>query len=232
MKFVKQRESLRVVNVCGAGIDDHQHQTTNKHGSLFPNSMRCIVCGPSNCGKTNLIVTLLCAPNGLRFENVYVYSKSLYQAKYQMLKEILQAVPGIGYYAYSDRADIVPPNEALPNSIFIFDDVACDKQNVMREYFAMGRHKCIDCFYLCQSYTRVPKHLIRDNVNYLVLFKQDDMNLRHVYNDHVNTDMEWPVFRSACAACWTNKFGFMVIDKDSDMNKGRYRRGFDQYIII
>ena len=45
----------------------------------------------------------------------------------------------------------------------------------------------IDCFYLGQTYTRIPKHLIRDNVNFLVPSTQDEMNLKHIYGDHVNT---------------------------------------------
>ncbi|KYN28024.1 hypothetical protein ALC57_02564, partial [Trachymyrmex cornetzi] len=44
---------------------------------------------------------------------------------------------------------------------------------------------------VCQTYARIPKHLIRDNANLLILFKQDGTNLKHVYNDHVNTDMSY-----------------------------------------
>ncbi|EZA55673.1 hypothetical protein X777_04182 [Ooceraea biroi] len=35
----------------------------------------------------------------------------------------------------------------------------------MREHFSMGRHSLVDCFYLCQTYARIPKHLLRDNAN-------------------------------------------------------------------
>ena len=46
----------------------------------------------------------------------------------------------IGYFTFSNNSDVVPPSEECPNSIFIFDDVACDKQNAVREYFPIGRH--------------------------------------------------------------------------------------------
>ncbi|KYN23144.1 hypothetical protein ALC57_04448 [Trachymyrmex cornetzi] len=39
---------------------------------------------------------------------------------------------------FSNNSDVVPPSEARPNSIFIFDDVVCDKQDAVREYFSMG----------------------------------------------------------------------------------------------
>jgi len=58
----------------------------------------------------------------------------------------------------------------------------------------MGRHKNVDSFYLAQTYTPIPKHLVRDNANSIVLFKQDFINIKHVYYDQVNTDMTFNKF--------------------------------------
>ncbi|KAG5313778.1 SETMR methyltransferase, partial [Acromyrmex insinuator] len=148
--------------------EDNKVQTekeVRKHGNMLPISIRG-VCGSSNCCKTN-VISLLESPHGLRFENVYVYSK------------------------------------ALLNSIFVFDDVACDKQDAIREYFAMGMWAVtwVDCFYLCQTYAKISNYLLRDNANLLILFKQDDTNLKHVYNDHVNTDMSYEDFCELCRCC-------------------------------
>lgn len=96
----------------------------------------------------------------------------------------------------------------------------------------MGRHKLVDCFYLCQTYTRIPKHLIRDNANLLILFKQDNLNLKHVYTDHVGMDMSYEQFGTICSYCWRAKYGFLVINKDCYLNEGRYRKGFDNFIIL
>lgn len=224
MQFVKQRSSLKMLNFdC-----EVQSKKCCRHSELLPDSIRCIIIGPSNCGKTNLMLTLLTHPKGLRFENVYLYSNSLYQPKYEMLKKILQKSNGVGYFPYSNNVDIVKASEAKPNSIFIFDDVACDKQDCMRDYFSHGRHKRIDSFYLCQTYTRVPKQLIRDNANLIILFKQDDINLKHAYDEHVGTDMSFDKFKSLCSECWNEKYGFVVINKDNRF--GRYRKGFDNFL--
>lgn len=213
MKFIKQAQTLPV-----GDHDFLEAPVRQKHGPLLPDSIRAIICGPSNCGKTNAVISLIEDPNGLKFENVYVHSKSLNQPKYQYLKRILR--PPLRYF---EGGEVIKPN-----SIMIFDDVACDKQDAMREYFSMGRHKGVDCFYLCQTYSRIPKQLIRDNANLLVLFKQDSLNLKHAYDDHVGTDMTFDKFRQMCAECWKDKYGFLVIDKDS--TEGRYRKGFDCYI--
>jgi len=74
--------------------------------------------------------------------------------------------------------------------------------------------------------------LIRDNANLLILFKQDDINLKHVYNDHVNTDMSYEDFCELCRNCWQQKYGFLVIDKDSAFTDGRYRKGFNDHNMI
>ena len=114
----------------------------------------------------------------------------------------------------------------------MFDDIACEKQDNVRALFCMGRHKKVDCFYLCQSHAHIPKHLVRDNVNFLAIFRQDEMNLKHVYEDHVNSDMGFTHFKDLCSKCWRDdKYGFLIIDKDRPMNGGRYRKGFDCFAI-
>lgn len=227
MKFVKQKPSLTLDSIC-------EIQTTNvfRHGKLFPNTIRCIICGPSNCGKTNLMVGLLLHENGLRYINLYIYSKSLYQPKYVFLDKVINIVPKVSLYKYHEKDDVLPTSEAKSNSIIIFDDVACENQNNIRDYFAMGRHKNIDCFYLNQTYTKIPKQLIRDNANLIILFKQDDINLKHVYEEHVCSDMSWFQFRDMCSKVWKDNYSYVVINKDCDKDNGRYRNKLDTYIIF
>ncbi|KYN21202.1 hypothetical protein ALC57_06430 [Trachymyrmex cornetzi] len=228
MRFVRQSRMIKVTNLDGKVQTDKE---TRKHDNMRPASIRAIICGPSNCGKTNVLISLLESPHGVSFENVYVYSKSLQQPKYRYLANLLAPIEEISYFTFSINNDVIPPSEALPNSTFIFDDVACDKQDAIREYFAMGRHADVDCFYLCQTYAKIPKHLIRDNANLLILFKQDGTNLKRVYNDHVNTDMPYENFCDLCHKCWQQKYGFLVIDNDSALTDGRYRKGFNDFAM-
>lgn len=227
MRFVKQQNSLRVKS-----FETTESLLKKRHGKLLPNTIRGLITGPSNCGKTNVMLSLLQHPNGLNFENIYIYSKSLHQPKYEFLQKAIQPIKGMGLFTFSNNADVISPDKSKPNSIFIFDDIACEKQDNVRSYFCMGRHNNVDSFYLGQSYTRIPKHLIRDNTNFLVVFKQDDTNLKHIYNDHVNTDMTFDIFRKLCSECWQDKYGFLVIDKDSPLNEGRYRKGFDSFLKL
>lgn len=227
MKFVKQPQSLHMKTFCS-----DFYKSSSRHGELLPNSVRCIISGPSNCGKTNLLIGLLMHENGLRFQNIYVYSKTLQQPKYVFLEKVLERVPSVSFQKYHGNEEVLAVQDAKPNSVIIFDDVACENQNNMRDYFAMGRHKHIDCFYLNQTYSKIPKQLVRDNANLIVLFKQDDINLKHVYEEHVNTDMTWNEFRDMCSKIWTEPFNYVVINKDCLKNKGCYRKRFDTFVVF
>lgn len=234
MQFVKQRVHLPITNVAGDGLmSKEKNQRNHKHSVLFNDSLRLIACGRSGCGKTFAVLSLLYHPNGLKFENVYVYCKSLFQPKYVYLKKILDSIKGINCYLFSNNDDVVSPDNVRPNSVFIFDDVICDKQNNIKLYFSMGRHRNVDVIYISQSYAAIPKHLIRENANFIILFKQDDMNLKHVYDDFcVSADMSFDRFKEICKKCWNEKYSFFSIDLERSKNEGKYRKNFDIFIKI
>lgn len=183
--------------------------------------------------KRNVIIGLLEDPNGLRFKNVYLYSMSLHQPKYVYLKNMFNQIDEIGFYTFSSNEEVIPPENAKPNSIFIFDDVITQKQNNIKSYFCMGRHNNIDCFYLTQSYAHVPKHLIRENANFIILFRQDDMNIKHIYSDFgLSSDLSFEKFKMMCKQCWEKQYEFLVIDVERSINNGKFRKGFDNFIKI
>jgi hypothetical protein len=227
MRFIEQEKKLSVYNI------DPPHSVTLRHGDLFPGSIRSLLLGGSGCGKTNLIYFLLVNENGLRFENIYLYSKTLQQPKYQLLKRIIDEIDGVNMYTFFENEQVISPEEVLPNSVFIMDDVIGEQQSIIREYFTRGRHNNVDIFYLAQSYSKVPKQLIRDNANLIVLFKQDETNLKHVYNEHCSGDMTYQELKHFCTTCWNrDRFSFIVICKDSERDNGRYRLGFDTFVVI
>jgi len=152
-------------------------------------SIHEIMCGSSNWGKTNVLISLLESPHGIR-------ARVLVVAKYRYLKNLLAPIEEIGYFTFSNNNDVASLNEALSNFIFVFDN---DMRQARRDQrvLALGQHA--DCFYLYQTYAKIP---IRDNAN---LFKQDDINLKHVYHDNVNPDISYENFCELCRCCWQQK---------------------------
>ena len=70
----------------------------------------------------------------------------------------------------------------------------------------------MDCFYLSQNYFKLPRQTIRENANFICLFKQDKKSLNHVYNDDAISDMTKENFMYLCNEAWKDPYGFVVID--------------------
>lgn len=242
MQFNKQPIDIPV-NVDSAWeplVNKSRRKIQRRHSVLLPNSIRCIIAGPSNCGKTNLLINLIVSKHGLKFENIYVYSSTLWQPKYEYLRKLFQPqhnnnnYNGVEYREFTASDDVIEPKDAKPNSIIIFDDVICEKnQEIIRKYYSLGRHQSVDSFYLTTTYARIGKHLIRDNCNLVIFSQQNELNLRHIYNDMgVGCHMSFGQFQKFCFECWRERYGFAIIDMDSDLDQGRYRKGFAQYLIL
>lgn len=73
------------------------------------------------------------------------------------------------YLHFND--DVVSPKKVLPNSVHIMDDVICENQSIIWEYFSRGKYNKVVIFYLAQNCLKVPKQLMCDNANLIVLFK-------------------------------------------------------------
>jgi len=96
----------------------------------------------------------------------------------------------------------------------------------MTNFFLRGRHRDISCFYLSQAYTKIPKKsAIRSNFNYLVIFREDLINLRQLHMEYV-TDLSFEKFKHLCNECWRESYGFLVIDMENEQCK--YKKKFEK----
>ncbi|XP_068994229.1 uncharacterized protein [Neodiprion pinetum] len=115
MSSETQSTKLPVMN-----FDKCTQQSTKRkkrHGESVPRIVRAVFCETSNCGKPNALFALITHPTGLRFENLYVHSKSLNQPKYKFLSQVLKNVDGVEYHPSNEHEHVIASNEAQPNSI-------------------------------------------------------------------------------------------------------------------
>lgn len=55
--------------------------------------------------------------------------------------------------------------------------------------------------------------MVRDNLNFLNIFRLDDTNLNQVFHEKVGGDMKLDKFKEMCNNCWNqDDFGFVTID--------------------
>ena len=85
MQFAKQSIDIPVGNMDERTSTSINTPKLKRHSDLLPNNLRCIIAGPSGCGKTNILISLIESEHGLKFENLYLYSKTLDQEKYKYL---------------------------------------------------------------------------------------------------------------------------------------------------
>lgn len=212
-----------------------EKQKTKRNGELLPESIRCLIVGPSNCGKSTLMIdNFILSPGWLDWKgkHLYIFSTSLNQPKYSQLQDYYNSIEkDIGHPIATFSREDMPLDDCKSNSVVVFDDYMLVNQNNVRDFFTRGRHKNIDCFYLAQTYTKVPKQCVRDNVNFLCLFRQDNTNLKHIYDDFVCGDVTFDELRTMCSECWDEDYGFMTIDMTRKLKDGKYRNKIKDFLF-
>ena len=191
--------------------------------------IRLLIIGSSGSGKTTLLLNFI-YKRLIPYTNLYVFSKSLEQSSYIKLQKRFKNIElnikkKISYF-FSSCEDIIPLSECKPNSLIIFDDCILENQSIIKEYFVMGRHKNISCIYLSQCFSKVDIQLIRNNLNMLCIFKQNEHYTKKIYDNFVGSDMNFNQFKDICNDCWKENFGFLTINLLLKPNKGKYMNKF------
>ena len=199
----------------------------NENKRFFPLPLRCLIVGNSGSGKTTLLYHLIVENWGIPFYHLYIFSKSLDQPMYQNLKENyakLLSLENIEIAYFFDKCeDLIAVDECKNNSLVIFDDcVNIREQGIIKDYFVRGRHKNISCIYLSQNFTKVDTQLIRENINFLILFEQRPKYLEYIYKDYIGTDYTYKQFVEICRDCWKKNYSFIAINTTKKLDDGRY----------
>ncbi|CAP36219.2 Protein CBG18876 [Caenorhabditis briggsae] len=227
------------------------YYSIRKNNPLLPSSIRACIIGKSGCGKTNLLMNLLLdkfeGDDYLDYDSLYIFSTTLFQPCYQALingfqnglskKDIRECFKNQNFMVEkkdkqeitihtSDSLDDIPdPSSIDPNkkTLIIFDDLMLEKQNKIEQYYTRGRHNNIDCFYISQSYIKLPKNTIRENANLFIVFPQDKLNLDYIYRDHCS-ELDKERFLEMSSEIWKEKFSFLIIDKTSEACRNKHSK--------
>lgn len=199
------------------------------HQQNLPNTLLALICGPSGTGKSNALMALLLEKEGLKFKNIYIFANTLQQAKYKFLQKIITGVPGMQFFTFNNEKPLTPA-ECLPHSVVIFDDIGLESQKSAKSFFMHGRHFKLSVFFLSQSYSSITKQNLRDNSNFIILFKTDLASLKRIFDEQCVGDCTFQQFSKMCSDIWREKFQFLVIDKTCLPEKGKYRNGFNKFL--
>ena len=195
--------------------------------ATLPENLRCIISGPSECGKTFLLKKLILA--SIYFDKLYIIGPTGNQ--YQGLEKInSKAVVEF----VKDIKDLPSPDK-LPKDLkklMIFDDVRA-KEPVINEYFCRGRHNSCNTIYLNQNLFTIDRQSVRENYNLFILFEQRGKVLKSIYQDFFNdVELSYNDFANICSKVWKEPYNYIVIDITKNKNiNGKLRINWDRRVL-
>ena len=106
--------------------------------------------------------------------------------------------------------------DPMQKNLILLDDCFRRKQNKAEVYYTRGTHKC-NTIYIAQNYFRLPRHTVRENSNFIILFPQDVKNLTHLQADHCASVISLTEFIPFCHGVWSDAgaHNFVTIDLTS-----------------
>ena len=158
--------------------DKQKKPNKRKMVDFLDEDYRMLICGQSNCGKTNTLMHMIRMPM-VYFDKIYFYTPNAHQEEIQDLIELMDEISShkdVGYEVLEigDQDDIIDTSE-YPNDnrkVVMFDDHvnAPDRvQNKTANHFTDGRHHMIAPIYRSQSYYDVPQKL-RQNCSHMLFY--------------------------------------------------------------
>ena len=126
---------------------------------LLPRSIRGLIIGKSQCGKTTLLLNLLLRPGWLDYDNLQVFGRSLFQPEYKILKKSFEEkLPKEAIIRLFDNRDEIVKLNVSPTAVV--EEMA---KNIEKK-------SDIDCtFFETSDDVPDPRKMYRDKKNLIIL---------------------------------------------------------------
>lgn len=161
----------------------NETQSKRFNNSLLPRSIRGLIVGKSNCGKTTLLLNFLLRPGWLDYNNLMVFGKSLFQSEYCILKKALEEqLPKEAIIQLFDNQDEIMQLNLSP--IQLLEEMAKNQA---------GKSDIVCKFFESASDVPDPRELSADKKNLMVfddllLEKQNKCEAYYTRGRHSNVD--------------------------------------------
>ena len=218
-------------NNISVNINDDLYSWLNDNDIIteaaFPDNFRCIISGPSECGKTFFLKKLILA--SIYFDKLYIIGPTGDQ--YHGIERIN---PKADVEFIKDIKDL-PSSDNLPKDLkklMIFDDVTA-KEPVINKYFCRGRHNNCNMIYLNQNLFSLDRQSVRENCNLFILIEQRGKVLASIYQDFFNNvELIYNDFANICNKVWKEPYNYIVINITKNKNiNGKLRINWDRRVL-
>jgi len=166
-------------------ISWYENVTNKSNHPLLPQSLRGLIVGKSDCGKTTLLLNLLLQPNWLDYSKLSVFCKSLFQPEYRILRKgFEEQLPKEMIMNLFENRDEIQREQISPS--VLIDELAKNRKTRSKEP--------IECnFYESADDVPDPKELSPEEKNLMIfddllLQKQNKCESYYVRGRHSNCD--------------------------------------------
>ena len=220
------------------------------HPLLIPPNSRIIVVGGSGTGKTNWLCNALIKPQ-IKYEKIWMYSKNLFQPKYDFLKKELNNTEFLlnkGNRAkkrepykiieqWSDNINDLISLDELKKfkqylNLVIIDDMPIlskQQQDTVGKFYTMCRHYNCTIIYLQQLYFQLSRG-IRNNLTHIVIFNNNNKKELELLSRELGANLEKGEFSKLYNKILNKKFKWMLIDNTTDDINKMYRDGYQKFL--
>ena len=205
-----------------------------KKHHILPNSM-IVVIGGTGSGKSNAIIDMIHRME--KFYEIIIFNPvSTDEPLYDMffLKQKMPDVQLISEIEELPELKSFEDDKDMEKLLIVDDWINMSKkdQKKINEYFTGGRKAGFTVVALCQSYTAVPKIVIR-NAQYFFIFKlNDNVTINTVIRNHNIYSVPKEEFRAIYDDATHEQFSFLMVDLKTKDKKEHLRKNFLGFYTI
>ena len=210
-------------------FDDYVNENKTKHNSKWPyipdDPYRILIIGGSGSGKTNALLNLI--NNQPDIDEIYLYAKDPYEAKYQFLINKKESTwlkhfnDPKAFIEYSNDMEDVYKNideyniDKEHKILIVFDDMIADMINnkklnsIVTELFIRGRKLNISLVFITQSYFKVPKDVRLNTTHFFIAKIPNKRELQQIALNH-SSDISTKDFINIHKKCTAEPYSFWV----------------------
>ena len=145
------------------------------------------------------------------FGKTFYTLKVLEKTDNQRLIHIITTSPN-QYPNYKTSNEIKPINKYTGSIVFFDDMLGAKNSSQIDDLFTRGTHEDLEVYYLSQSYFALPRQIIRNNSDRLILFKQTLRDVQSMYHDIGAFDMIYDELKEMCRVALSETFKYLCID--------------------
>ena len=224
----------------------------DQHPLLPKHPFRLLITGPSGCGKTNLLLNFIY--DWLKFDNLYVCAKDIFEPKYSSLQETytqfndieeddilnLKKVKKVDKEKFlemfhkfkketlftSELSDFITVDELDPSvkNLVVFDDCVTEKKQKVIEDLFIRGRKKNASIIYISQSYYSTPINIRKNCNYFIFFQLQPREVKQILRE-IDGSLTSGEFNSMYKTCVTKPHDFFMLDLVNP--EMRYRKCFD-----